>query len=421
MHAGELSSLIAGGLRSSAWGRKKACAEALSAMAAAAGEALGPHAPGLTAALLPEATAGRLWDGKEALVAALGALAAACAPALAADPGVPRLVAALMSAAGRRKAGYRAAALAALRRLLEALGDAADKGAPIAGSEGVYAEVAPPLLAAVRAHATAPPPAAKPASSGESGGGGDEGGGDEGADRPPPPMPLAESLACLAAAWRLTPPDARAAGGGALFGALGAVLARPGTPWASWLAATGAADEVLKACARDSGGGAALAWLAPLLRGLAFCLTHTNVSQVWGCLREGGGRRVWRRRLSVAVPRRLHAGVGAAPSSTRPVSFSLLPSCAAASWRLPGVRWTLLRPQQAARRAQHSRRRWRRRRQRRAARLQRLHQRQRWKRAVRAMPWRSTRVRWARSSRPASSLLWTTSPRRRSRRQPRGA
>ena len=246
-------------------------------MATAAGESLCPHAPGLAAVLVPEATAGRLWDGKEALLAALGALCCACSGALAADPGVPQLVAALLAAAGRRKTVYRAAALRALKQLLDALGDAAAKGAPVTGADAAYAEVAPPLLAAVEAHVTAPP--AKPAGSGGNGSSTSERAG-EGDDGLPPPMPLAESLGCLAAAWRIAPLAVRAESGAALFGALGSVLVRPGTPWASWLAAAGAADEVLKASAGLGGGGAQLQWLAPLLRGIVHALTHSTVSQV---------------------------------------------------------------------------------------------------------------------------------------------
>ncbi|GBF95386.1 hypothetical protein Rsub_07814 [Raphidocelis subcapitata] len=299
MHAGELAGLLAGGLRASSWGRKVACAEALASMAELAGGALSQHAPALAAVLVPEATAGRLWDGKEKLLAALGALAAACPAALAADPGIAHIVSALLSAAGRRRTAYRSAALAALQKLLTALGDSADKGEAVPGAGEVYAAVSQPLLEAVMRHATEPPAQAKPAALAGSAAASEPAAADE--DGPPPPLPLAESLRCLAAAWCVAPPAVRAAGGSALFHALGSVMARPGLPWASWLAAATAADDVLAACAKPGGGGCEVAWLPPLLRGLIHCLTHSTVSQL-------------RQRVLGAMARAISAGEAAASS-----------------------------------------------------------------------------------------------------------
>lgn len=275
-------------------------------MCALVGDTLAPHAPGLAAVLLPEATAGRVWEGKEALVDALGALAAACPAALAADPGTAPLVAALLGAAGKRRPVYRAAALGALEQLLTALADvdakqagvesAGSGGGPLAGAGEAYTLVAAPLLEAVGRHVSGPTAAeaAAAAAATSARGAGVQGGatakdappevaGEGDADGPPPPLPLAESLRVLAAAWRVAPAAVRASEGGRLFASLGGVLSRPGLPWAAWLAASGAADTVLQGCAAGGGGGKSsvqLAWLPPLLRGLAHCLANSTVSQV---------------------------------------------------------------------------------------------------------------------------------------------
>lgn len=271
-------------------------------MCESAGESLAPHAPTLAIVLLPEAATGRLWDGKESLLIALGALSKACITSLSEDPGTERLVSALLTAAGRRKGSYRAAALKALEQLLTALGDAQKKagGQPATGSDKVYAVVSPSLLDAISRHINAPASAGEgQKKDGQEGG---EGAGGAGDATPIPPMPLAESLKCLAAAWRVATPEARQEGGAALFGALSGVMGRPGLPWVSWLAAVNAADDIITtsrdaAVAAGGGqGGLQVAWLAPLLRGLVHCLTHTTVSQVrpglglcgcgrgWGCL-----------------------------------------------------------------------------------------------------------------------------------------
>jgi hypothetical protein len=335
MHAGELAGLLSSGLRASSWGRKVACAEALGSMAELAGGALSQHAPAITAVLIPQATAGWVWDGKEKLLAALGALAAACPAALAADPGIARVLSALLSAAERRKASYRTAALAALHKLLTALGDSADRGEPVAGAGEAYAAVSRPLLEAVTCHATEPPSQAKPAALAGSAATSETAAADE--DGPPPPLPLAESLRCLAAAWRVAPPDVRAAGGDALFRALGSVMARPGLPWASWLAATAAADDVLAACAQPGGGGCQVAWLPPLLRGLIHCLTHSNVSQVGGGLLVFVfffGWLAWRQHPHSPAAVALSAGNS---HQTSPLSFHSSPNPVAApaprAWR----------------------------------------------------------------------------------------
>ena len=328
-HAAELAALLAGGLRSSSWGRKKACAEALTSMCGAAGDAVARHAPALATVLLPEATAGRLWDGKEALLAALGALASAAPEALAADPGLGRLAGALTAAAARRRAGYRRAALAALERLLAAAADAGERaGAPLPGSDALYAAVSAPLLEAVRAHVAAPPPQkAAPATATGAGNGNSAAAADADEDSgPPPPMPLDESLRCLAAAWRAAPPSVRAAGGAELFAALGAVMSRPGLPWASWLAAAIAADDVLKASAAEPASGAGapvpIVWLPPLLRGLAFALAHSTVSQL-------------RQRVLGAMARALDAAAASAgagaPSLAAALDAAEAPAAAAAA------------------------------------------------------------------------------------------
>ena len=149
-------------LGSQQWGRKKAAALAVAALAKSGAEALPPHTPALATALLAELP-GRLWDGKEALLEALAALAAAApaalgppqgsppppapspagssgAPGAAAGPGEGAVVDALLAAAARKKSAYRAAALKALEITLGGLqGDH-------------YAAVAPALLEAVAQH-----------------------------------------------------------------------------------------------------------------------------------------------------------------------------------------------------------------------------------------------------------------------------
>ena len=146
-------------LGSQQWGRKKAAALAVTALAKSGAEALPPHTPALASALLAELP-GRLWDGKEALLEALAALAAAAPAALgpsqrspaapapsprgssggpgAADgPGEGAVVDALLAAVARKKSAYRAAALRALDSALGGL------------QEDHYVAVAPALLEAV--------------------------------------------------------------------------------------------------------------------------------------------------------------------------------------------------------------------------------------------------------------------------------
>ena len=69
--------------------------------------------------LRPQELPGRLWEGKEAVLEAVGSLAAACPQQLLAageagggeGPLAGRVVAALVDAAGKKKSGYRKAAL----------------------------------------------------------------------------------------------------------------------------------------------------------------------------------------------------------------------------------------------------------------------------------------------------------------------
>ena len=155
--------LLCADLGAQQWGRKKAAALAVTALAKVGAEALPPHTPVLASALLAELP-GRLWDGKEALLEALAALAAAAPAALgpaqgspalpapsvgcssgeqgtAAGPGEGAVVDALLAAVARKKSAYRAAALKALESALGGLqGDH-------------YAAVAPALLEAVARNA----------------------------------------------------------------------------------------------------------------------------------------------------------------------------------------------------------------------------------------------------------------------------
>ena len=116
LHAGAVLGSVQAGLKSSAWGRKKAAAAAAAKACVSGGDAVGPFALQLMTALLAELP-GRLWDGKETVLTAVGACSEACGAALrTADPGLPgRVVTALLEAVGKKKAAYRKEALVQLK------------------------------------------------------------------------------------------------------------------------------------------------------------------------------------------------------------------------------------------------------------------------------------------------------------------
>ncbi|WIA23756.1 hypothetical protein OEZ85_000433 [Tetradesmus obliquus] len=286
LHAAELAGLLAGGLGSSAWPRKRAAAKALSALAEVAPDQLGPYSPALAQLLLAEASGGRLWEGKEGLMACLGGLGAACAATLAQQPGVDVLLGGLLSAAARKKTSYRAAALAAMQKVLVALLPLTRATTTPAVVDGgaVWGSVSPPLLDALQQHltaASAPAPAAKAEAAA---------GAAEPADEVKP-LPLPETCSCLGAAWKLTPDAARAAAAPLLVKLLAGLMAAAGLSWTNWLAVVMLAQAVVEAAApaRSSaaaaGGSVPAAACVPLAGGLVHVIQHSTISQLRGkCL-----------------------------------------------------------------------------------------------------------------------------------------
>jgi proteasome component ECM29 len=122
LYLGEIVCRLLPGLASSSWSTKQQCAKAAAAAAQGAGPGLAPHAQALLKALLGELP-GRLWDGKEAVLEAIGAICKACwetiSGAEGAEAGVTpeQVVAAVVAAAGRKKASFKEAALACLEKV----------------------------------------------------------------------------------------------------------------------------------------------------------------------------------------------------------------------------------------------------------------------------------------------------------------
>jgi len=124
----------------------------------------------------------------------------------------------------------------------------------------------------------------------------------------PKPLPLAGVLSSLEAAWKLGSPVTRAAAATPYAQALALVLQTPGLPWTAWAAAAGASTSLvtppvkLGAVPVRSGlgvqpegegegsegatgalagaVGVSLTIVLPVLRGLAFAMTHSTVAQV---------------------------------------------------------------------------------------------------------------------------------------------
>ncbi|KAG2487332.1 hypothetical protein HYH03_014048 [Edaphochlamys debaryana] len=280
LYGGEICTTLVEMLGGQQWGRKKAAAEAAVAMTKIAPDALGKHSQRLASSLLAELAVGRLWEGKEALLAAAAAVAAADPAALAEAPGHGAVVAALLAAAGRKKASYRTAALSALEPLLAAL------------PSDHYAPVAALLLPSVRGHCeasastpAASTPPAEAAAGGDAGGGGGAGAEEE----PEKPLPLAECLACLAAGFAKVgsggggsgpaAAEAVAAAAPELAEAVRGVLAAT-LPWQSKLPAANAAAAVAQRC--SSAGvpaPACAALMGPLLPPLLASAADHKVQQ----------------------------------------------------------------------------------------------------------------------------------------------
>ncbi|KAF6252864.1 armadillo-type protein [Scenedesmus sp. NREL 46B-D3] len=290
LHAPELAGLLAGGLSSSAWPRKRAAAKALSVLAEVAPSQLSPYSPALARLLLAEASGGRLWEGKEGLLVCLGALGAACPATLAQQPGTAVLLSGMLSAAARKKSSYRIAALAAMQKVLAAMQPLTSTATVPAAVDGsaVWGTVSPPLLQALQQQLAA---ASAPA----------QASGDTGAGAADPydevkPLPLAETCSCLGAAWKLAPPVSRANDATALVQLLSGLMAAAGISWTNWLAVVTLAQAIVQAAAAGasptpgSGGGVAQAVFVPLAGGLVHVIHHSTVSQVGTTGAHSGAR-----------------------------------------------------------------------------------------------------------------------------------
>lgn len=134
LFAAEISEAATAWLRASDWAGKRAAALAARDAAAAAPEALAPHAGALLETLLG-LLPGRVWEGKAAVLDAVGPVTRSAlvrvAAADARDSLVGEAAAALARAAGRKGADalYREAALRALSAVLDAAGEAGPAGA----------------------------------------------------------------------------------------------------------------------------------------------------------------------------------------------------------------------------------------------------------------------------------------------------
>eukprot|EP00878_Enallax_costatus_P009355 GHUV01009777.1.p1 GENE.GHUV01009777.1~~GHUV01009777.1.p1 ORF type:complete len:703 (+),score=264.85 GHUV01009777.1:111-2219(+) len=272
MFAPELAGMIAGCMASSSWDRKKAAAKALLAVADVAGEQLSPYSPALAQLLLTEVSGGRLWEGKELLLQALGGLGANCTATLAQQPGTAVLLKGLLAAAGRQKSSYRAAALASLQKVLEAL----QRLGGLADGQAVWAVVSPTLLAALqRQLEAASKQPDKPASAVENGTGATARQGDN-ANEEVKPLPLSETCSCLSSACKLLPVELHGDAVSAAVPVLTGLMAAPGLPWASWLAVVTLASTVLD----TAGNGPLVVACIPLAAGLVHVLQHSTISQL---------------------------------------------------------------------------------------------------------------------------------------------
>lgn len=183
---------------------------------------------------LSQEVPGRIWEGKEAVLAAAGALASACAASLAL-PQRRRLVAALLDAAGKKKAAFRKEALVHLEKVLLAFapsggseaaggssgGSAGSGGAPTAGAaaspaaEGedngdFYGAVAPLLLELAASFAEAAQGAAVMETDQPQQGAAGTAGTQQDGDAEPHPgkaVPAAQVAACLGAAFATAGPE----------------------------------------------------------------------------------------------------------------------------------------------------------------------------------------------------------------------
>ncbi|GAB4815511.1 hypothetical protein N2152v2_002557 [Parachlorella kessleri] len=279
LHVKEIAQLITAGLQSAQWGRKKSAAAALKKACAAAPDALQPLASALMETLLKELP-GRLWDGKEVVLEAVGALASSCPqqlhqPQQQQQPGAApsgaagtaggsspvlagRVVAALVEAAGKKKSGYRRAALEQLEAALSAF----------KGRHDHYEAASPLLLEQCAKFVAAQREGPRKMEVDGGGGGGTKAaeqlGGDDKATGEGGSAPIAQVVACLAAAWSTAGLKTAQQHAATIIKALADVL-EVATKAADQLATALAATRVAEHCGTlaivAAGGGAG----APLL------------------------------------------------------------------------------------------------------------------------------------------------------------
>jgi proteasome component ECM29 len=210
---------------------------------------------------------GRIWEGKEGVLGAVGVLSAACSAALPPEAR-RRTVAALLDAAGKKRAAYRKEALVQLEAALDAFGSAAGSGsqpaapAPVAGAaaggeeaEDYYGMTAPLLLELAGSYLEA-----------ARGGGAMEvdeqrgqapaGGQEEGEPHPGRSVPVAHVAACLGAAFATAAPEAARQHADAAAAALASLLDTAGKA-ADQLAAAAAGCRLAKHAALVAGRAAA--------------------------------------------------------------------------------------------------------------------------------------------------------------------
>lgn len=266
LHMGEVVKLIVAGLQSGQWGRKKTAAAAISQICKASGDALAPHASSVLDALLKEVP-GRIWEGKEVVLAALGSLASGCTAALAPEQR-RRLVAALLDAAGKKRAGYRKEGLSNLESALLAFAgsvggssgtvSSSSSGAVSSGGGGgdFYAAVSPLLLELAGSFVEAAQGGAAMETDQPQQGqqvttaAAQQAGGDDEA-HPGKAVPAAQVAACLGAAYATAAPSTARHHADAVCAALASLLGAAGKP-GDQLAAVEAGCRVAQHASRAS-------------------------------------------------------------------------------------------------------------------------------------------------------------------------
>ena len=221
---------------------------------------------------------GRIWDGKEAVLAATGALALSCAGSLDAQQR-ERLVAALLDAAGKKKAAFRKEALVQLERAVLALAGGSGgggRGSTAQTSGDFYGAAAPLLLELAGSFVEAAQGVGSmETDQAQQGAAGAAGAAQQGSEEPHPgkAVPAAQVAACLGAAFATASPDTARQQADAAAACLASLLGAAGRP-ADQLAAVTAGCRVAQhaAAVAQQAGQAAGAVLSPQQAGTAALL-----------------------------------------------------------------------------------------------------------------------------------------------------